>query len=328
MRSRSSRRSGLGQARVEDGDALAEAGAEAAERLRGERDLGDEDDRAEPARERRPHRRGGRPPSSRFRSRRGAGESVRLSSERRGDPGERRRLRLARRRRGLLRREVLLTLPPPALPAAARGSRARRARARAPASSRSSRRARARGRRAAAGTAPRTRSTATGSTSGGASSSSPTTTPAPCAPCRSGTETTAPFSSPSPRYVNGRARARASRRAADEASGRTRQPAARSSPGTMAGWLRALGRRLPRDDLLPRVSDRRVPAGDEGAADARRPRGGHARRLPRVGRRDAEATRGRRPGRARRAQGGDPHARRAARSRSGSSAGTGSSSGC
>jgi hypothetical protein len=38
---------GLGQAGVEHGDPLAEARLEAAERLRGERDLGDEHDRAQ-----------------------------------------------------------------------------------------------------------------------------------------------------------------------------------------------------------------------------------------------------------------------------------------
>ena len=39
----------IGEARVEDGHAVAEAGAETSERLRRERDLGDEDDRALPA---------------------------------------------------------------------------------------------------------------------------------------------------------------------------------------------------------------------------------------------------------------------------------------
>ena len=44
---------GVGQPGVQDGDAVAEARLEAPERLRRQRDLGDEHDRAAPARERR-----------------------------------------------------------------------------------------------------------------------------------------------------------------------------------------------------------------------------------------------------------------------------------
>ena len=44
---------GVGQPGVQDGDAIAEAGLEAPERLRRQRDLGDEHDRAAAARERR-----------------------------------------------------------------------------------------------------------------------------------------------------------------------------------------------------------------------------------------------------------------------------------
>ena len=76
----------------------------------------------------------------------------------------------------------------------------------------------------------------------------------------------------------------------------------------MAQGARALGRRVPRDDLLPRLPDRRVPAGDRFDRD-RVARRRDARRLARVRRRDAEAARGRRARRARRAEGGDPHAR-------------------
>ena len=65
-----------------------------------------------------------------------------------------------------------------------------------------------------------------------------------------------------------------------------------------------------------------------GLADARVARRRDARRLARVGRRDAEAARGRGARRARRAQGGDPHRGRAASAPSRSCASTGSSSGC
>ena len=67
------------------------------------------------------------------------------------------------------------------------------------------------------------------------------------------------------------------------------------SPGDGRGTL---GRRVPRDDLLPRLPDRRVPPADS-ASDALDPRRGDARRLARVGRRDAEAARGRGARRAR-----------------------------
>src|SRR3954470_15540863 len=54
-----------------------------------------------------------------------------------------------------------------------------------------------------------------------------------------------------------------------------------------------LRRRIPRDDLLPRLSDRRVPAPVDRLAHALLARRRDARRLARVGRRDAQAPRGR-----------------------------------
>src|SRR6185437_16168497 len=65
-------------------------------------------------------------------------------------------------------------------------------------------------------------------------------------------------------------------------------------------------RRVPRDDLLPRVPDRRVPPAEQRPADALHPRRGDARRLARVGGRDAQAARGGGARRARPPQGGDP----------------------
>ena len=61
----------------------------------------------------------------------------------------------------------------------------------------------------------------------------------------------------------------------------------------------ALGRRIPRDDLVPRLPDRRVPAHDHGHAHPRVACGGDARRLAGLRGRDAEAPRGGGPGRAR-----------------------------
>ena len=60
----------VGQRRVQDGDAVAEAGPEAAEGLRRQRDLGDEHDRAAARARAPPRRRAGRPRSCRCRSRR------------------------------------------------------------------------------------------------------------------------------------------------------------------------------------------------------------------------------------------------------------------
>ena len=88
------------------------------------------------------------------------------------------------------------------------------------------------------------------------------------------------------------------------ADGLATAPAAIRCPCDGAG---SLGRRIPRDDLLPRVPDRRVPAARPGSPTLVVARRRDARRLARVGRRDAEAARGRRARRARRAQGGDPH---------------------
>src|SRR5712691_6168134 len=68
-----------------------------------------------------------------------------------------------------------------------------------------------------------------------------------------------------------------------------------------------LDRRVPGDDLLPRLPDRRVPSHLLRLADALLPCRGDARRLPRLCGRDAEAARDGGSRRARRAQGGDPH---------------------
>ena len=110
---------GLGQRRVEDRHPVAEPRAKAADRLRRERDLGDEDDHAQPALERLGRPPGGRPRSSRCRSRRRAGSGP-PSSKRLAQPlqrtllrlGQRARLRLARQRVPLGRlRELLAPLP-------------------------------------------------------------------------------------------------------------------------------------------------------------------------------------------------------------------------
>ena len=101
------------------------------------------------------------------------------------------------------------------------------------------------------------------------------------------------------------------------------------APPTRIRWhgtdARPLGRRVPGDDLLPRVPDRGVPARDRVDRD-RVARRGDARGVACVGRGDAEAARGGRARRARRPEGGDPHARPAPSARSGSCASTGSSS--
>ena len=131
------------------GDALAEARPEAAERLRGERDLGDEHDRAEPALER---VLAGLEVDLRLPASGGAVEQecslrLRRAPPRSGPPPP----LAVGGRRGSVGGGAPLALPPRALPPVARASRARPARARARESSRSSPPARARGRRAAAG---------------------------------------------------------------------------------------------------------------------------------------------------------------------------------
>src|SRR6476619_3174411 len=80
-----------------------------------------------------------------------------------------------------------------------------------------------------------------------------------------------------------------------------------SEPAYGTGPLR---RRVPRDDLLPRLPDRRIPAAVDRIPHARLTRCRDARCLPRLCRRDAEAARGRGPDRARRAEGSDPHKER------------------
>ena len=136
----------VGQPRVEDRDPVAEAGLEAAEGLRGERDLRDEDDRASPALER---RRAGlkvdlglAAPVAPARSRcaRAFVEAVTIRST-------------ARRCDWVSRSGSASPLSPGRSGVALRAARAasaRRARAPVPASSRSSRRPRAPGRRASA----------------------------------------------------------------------------------------------------------------------------------------------------------------------------------
>ena len=101
---------------------------------------------------------------------------------------------------------------------------------------------------------------------------------------------------------------------------------ARERPGRVAGdgRPRTLDRRISRGHLLPRLPDRGVPA--RRRQRDRVARGRDARCLARVRRGDAEAARSRRPGRAGRAKGGDPHERPGSSGPSGSSASTGSSS--
>ena len=184
---------GVGQARVQHGDAVAEARLEAAERLRRQRDLRHEHDRAAAARER---GRAGLEVDLRLAAAGRAGEEqvAAAAVDRRDDPRDR---------------------PPPAAPSAraapprrpcrrpsavarraGRAASARRARAPAPASSRSSRRARARDRRAPAAARRATPSIGAVSTPAGASTPVSTTTPRAAArPKR--IETTAPLPTPS-----------------------------------------------------------------------------------------------------------------------------------
>ena len=209
MRSRSSRRSASVSPEWMQRDARAEAGAEAPDRLRRQRDLRHEHDRAEAALERR---------AARLEVHLGLAAARRaVEQEVPAAAG------VERADDGL---ESALPASPRAAPArarpraprarpAARARRAasaapeRRARARAPASSRSSRRPRARARRAAAA-APRRRARPRAtSTPAGASTPSSTTSPRRFAlPKR--TSTTEPTrTSSGTSYVNGRARARA-----------------------------------------------------------------------------------------------------------------------
>ncbi len=188
---------GVGQPRVEDRDAVAEARAHAADGLRRERDLRHEQDRPEPALERRRAglqvhlglARAGRPVEQE--------RPARAGVERRDDPRRPRRAARAAARRARPRRRATAARPAAPAPCAASAARERRARARAPASSRSSRRARARARRAPAAPAPTTLSTGSGvDPRRAASSSSPTTIPrARRRP--NGTTTIAPFPTPS-----------------------------------------------------------------------------------------------------------------------------------
>ena len=148
----------LRQRRVEHRDLLAEARAEAAERLRCQRDLGDEHDRPAPTLRAPPRTPGGTPPSCRFRSRRRGGSwRSRRASSALDDPREH------------LRSAMCSAPPAPASPGNAsrsagcarspRGFRCTGATScerTARASTRSSRRPRARARRAAAA-APRRR---------------------------------------------------------------------------------------------------------------------------------------------------------------------------
>ena len=139
---------GLGAARVEDRDPVAEARLETAERLRRERDLGHEHDRAAPSLER---RRAGLEVDLRLAAPgRAREQQVRAAAvERLDDPRDGRAAAAASAAPARPRRPS----PPPAADArrAARAASARRARAPARASSRSSRPPRARDRRAPAG---------------------------------------------------------------------------------------------------------------------------------------------------------------------------------
>ncbi len=166
---------GVGQPGVQDGDAIAEAGLEAAERLRRQRDLGDEHDRAA-ARARAPPRRpGGRPLSCRSPSRPARSRWA-------PSPSSASTIRATARCCGSVS-SLGLGFAGHALPRssaarrAARGASARRARAPAPASSRSSRRPRARDRRAPAATRRARDSIGAVLTPAGASTPVSTTTP-------------------------------------------------------------------------------------------------------------------------------------------------------
>ena len=138
---------GLGQSGMENRDLIPEARPHAADGLRRERDLGNEDDRAEATLE---HRHARLEVDLRLA---GAGRAVEqdVSGAAVDDAGHRRPLRLRELRPAPPRRRA--TAVPPAAPAPCDASarRVRRARAHVRASSRSSRRARARGRRAWAG---------------------------------------------------------------------------------------------------------------------------------------------------------------------------------
>ncbi len=104
---------GLGQGRVQNGHSLAEAGAEAAERLRGERDLGNEDDCPAPARERvlaAPEVDLGLAAPSSAEEQEGASPT---RVQRFTDPLERDRLGLARLGGGVLPWKIVRTLPTP-----------------------------------------------------------------------------------------------------------------------------------------------------------------------------------------------------------------------
>ena len=226
---------GLGQPRVEDRDAVAEAGADAADRLRRERDLGHEHDRAEPALERRRARlevdlglaRAGRAvEQDGAAARRRAAPTIRSTAaaaraaarRARASPGE--RLPLRRRR---------LHLAP------LRRAPARRARARGRASSRSSRRATARGRRAPA--APRRRRASIGTAARrppGGCASTPTTIPR-TRRRPNGTDTIAPLPTPSVHLVGERPRHRPRRHERIDRRERHRQRSA-------AAGSRRLGR--------------------------------------------------------------------------------------
>ena len=192
---------GVGQRRVEDGDAVAEALAEAAERLRREGDLRDEDDRAEPTLE----RRGAGPEVDlglAAPGRAGEQEVAAVAVERAHDALECPLLGLGQPRRPRLGREPDVRLPPLTAPRA---------------QLRRDELERARRRRAVVVGDPerelderrrqpyRTRSTGATVTPGGASTPVSTTTPR-CAARPKRTATTAPFpTSSATSYVNGRA---------------------------------------------------------------------------------------------------------------------------
>ena len=146
---------GVGQTRVQDREPVAEARREAAGRLRRQRDLRHQHDRAEPALERRRARlevdlglaAAGRPRE----------QEVSAAPERADDAVDRGALLVGQLLRLGLAREPLARQGRRPLTAALAHARARRVRASAPGSSRSTRRARARGRRGSGGSSSTTR---------------------------------------------------------------------------------------------------------------------------------------------------------------------------
>ena len=199
----------LGERRVQHGDAVAEARGEARERLRRERDLRDEHDRAAATRER--LLAGAQVDLGLAAAGRAVEQEVAAASvERLDDPRARGPLRLRRLgRRARRHRAATRARPATASRRAACARAARRARACGRRSSRSTRRSRARGRRAPAAAARRPPRRPRGRSPPAPRRPWTTTTPRRLAPPKR-TATTAPFSTSSgTAYVYGRPSARA-----------------------------------------------------------------------------------------------------------------------